>query len=727
MTRTTAPADPGDKGDDNDGKAKRKRPAPKRKARAAKRKRPAAKRRGRNYVAQRDLMAKRNREAAKSVRDIGELPAVERPDVREECRVNFRRFCEVYFPASFVLKWSPDHLKVIAKIERAVLLGGLFAVAMPRGSGKTTICQAAALWALLYGHRSFVALIGAELTSAGDNLHALRVELENNPELLRDFPEVCVPIRKLDGITQRRLLYKGRPVRMELTGTDIALPDMPGAPGSQGRVRVAGITGKIRGMNFKRSDGRNARPDLVIVDDPQTDESAKSLSQCQAREAIVSGAILGLAGPGRKIAGVMPCTVIRAGDMADRLLDPKIAPEWQGERCKMVYVWPIAEALWKRYANVREECLRDGRGIDDATAFYRTNQVAMDEGAVVGWPERFDPDEASALQNAYNLRLRDEVAFWSEYQNEPLPLNVGTETDPGPEVIAGKFNRRARGLCPIGVQHVTSFVDVQERLLYWAVVGWCPDFTGYVIDYGSFPGQGRPYFTYADARETLAHVLPVAGIEAQIYAGLEKLVDDLAARTFPREDGAGLKIERLVVDANYKSDTVYAYAAGSKYPALVVPSHGKYVGARSSPFAEYRKRPGDRVGHNWRMPNVQGRRAVRYLLFDTNYWKTFLVERFKVGLGGAGSLSLFGDNAAAHRMIAEHATAEFRTRTSGRGREVDEWSLRPGRPDNHLLDCLVGCCVAGSMQGVTLDGTMKSGADGRGRKVANVPDHLKRR
>ena len=31
--------------------------------------------------------------------------------------------------------------------------------------------------------------------------------------------------------------------------------------------------------------------------------------------------MLGLAGPGKKISGIMPCTVIRPGDMADRILD----------------------------------------------------------------------------------------------------------------------------------------------------------------------------------------------------------------------------------------------------------------------------------------------------------------------------------------------------------------------------------------------------------------------
>ena len=70
-----------------------------------------------------------------------------------------------------------------------------------------------------------------------------------------------------------------------------------------------------------------------------------------------------------------------------------------------------------------------------------------------------------------------------------------------------------------------------------------------------------------------------------------------------------------------------------------------------------------------------------------------------------GCLSLFGPSAQQHRMFAEHLTAEYRVRTEGRSRTVDEWKLRAGKPDNHWLDCLVGCAVAASIQGAVLFGT----------------------
>jgi len=135
-----------------------------------------------------------------------------------------------------------------------------------------------------------------------------------------------------------------------------------------------------------------------------------------------------------------------------------------------------------------------------------------------------------------------------------------------------------------------------------------------------------------------------------------------------------------------------------------MPSHGRFVGASSQPFSEYRRKPGDRVGHHWRIPGVQVQRAIRHVLYDTNYWKSFVYARLAVPMGDRGCLSLFGDKPQQHRLFAEHLTAEYRVRTEGRGRQVDEWKQRPGRGDNHWLDGLVGCAVAASIQGVALAG-----------------------
>ncbi len=305
-----------------------------------------------------------------------------------------------------------------------------------------------------------------------------------------------------------------------------------------------------------------------------------------------------------------------------------------------------------------------------------------------------------------NLRLQNEAAFFAEYQNEPLSVDATDEDELTVDQILAKLNRLPRGIVPLGCTQVTMFVDVQGQLLYYMVVAWEERFSGYVIDYGTFPDQHRAYFTLREAQPTLSQAFPHAGLEGAIYAGLEALLERQLTRDWQRDDGAALKIERCLIDANWghSTDVVYQYCRQSKHAAVVLPSHGRFVGASSHPFSEYKRRLGDRVGYNWRIPNVQGKRAIRHVLFDTNFWKSFVFARLAVAQGDPGALSLFGSQVEQHRLLAEHLTAEYRVRTQGRGRTVDEWKLRPQRFDNHWLDGLVGCAVAASMQGCTLMG-----------------------
>lgn len=662
-----------------------------------------------DYDAMKEQARSRNALLSLSGRDIGELPAVLNPDRKALAAGSFRYFCDAYFPLTFHLPWSPDHLKIIAKIEEAVLQGGLFALAMPRGSGKTTIAECACLWAMLFGHRDFVALIGASEAHAAEMLDSIKMELDGNDLLLDDFPEAVFPIQSLDGIANRCAgqLYQGERTHIAWTAKEIVLPTIAGSKASGAIIKVAGITGRIRGMKYKRADGKTVRPSLVVLDDPQTDESARSLSQCAQRESILAGAVLGLAGPGRKISGIMPCTVIRPDDMADRMLNRDQHPQWQGERTKMIYKFPSNDALWQQYAVIRADSLRHGQGILLATEFYRQHQADMDAGAVVAWPERFHPDELSAIQHAMNLKLQDEAAFMAEYQNQPLPEIKPDEDLLTADQIAAKTNGRERSDVPLACQHLTMFIDVQQNLLYGLIAAWEENFTGYVIDYFAYPDQQRPYFTLRDARYTLGMVSQQAGVEGAIYAGLQAVTECHLGRTFRRDDGAELRIGKCLIDANWgtSTDVVYQFCRQSSYASVITPSHGRFVGAASKPFSEYNKSPGEVLGLNWFIPNLNGKRSVRHVLFDTNYWKSFVQTRLKVALGDRGCVSLFGHQSEAHRLLAEHLTAEYRVRTQGRGRTVDEWKLRPERSDNHWLDCLVGCSVGASLLGVHLPET----------------------
>jgi len=635
-------------------------------------------------------------------RDIAPLPEVVKPERKAGAAGSFQRFCEAYFPQTFYLPWSGDHLKVIARIEQAVLHGGLFALAMPRGSGKSSLCERACIWAILYGHRRFVCLIGSDEGHAVNMLDTIKTELESNNLLLEDFPEAIHPVRCLEGIANRCAgqLCNGQRTYIEWTAKEIVLPTIPGSKASGAILKVAGITGRIRGMKHQTADGDSIRPDLVILDDPQTDESARSLSQCQARQSILAGAVLGLAGPGRKISGIMPCTVIKPGDMADRILDRDAHPEWNGERCKMVYSFPEDQKLWDRYAEIRAESLRNGGDGSEATEFYREHRQEMNQGAQVAWPERHNPDELSGIQHAMNLKARDEATFWAEYQNEPLADAQGETETLDADAVAGKVNGRRRGEVPVKCEHLTAYVDVQQKLLFYAVCAWQSDFTGYVIDYGTYPEQAMSYFRLREVERTLRRVHQGTGVEGAVYAGLEALTNELLGKEWPRDDGAVMRIGLCLVDQGWLTDVVHQFCRQSAHAALLMPARGHGITASQKPISEYDRKRGDRIGHHWWIPGVARRRALRHVEIDTNYWKSFVHERLATAMGDTGCLSIFGRKAVQHRLLADHLTAEYRVRTEGRGRTVDEWKLPAHKPDNHWFDCVVGCAAAASMQGV---------------------------
>lgn len=657
-----------------------------------------------------------NRAASAAGRDIGPIPSVEDPARKAACRLNFRLFAETYFPATFRLAWSDDHLRAIGKIEAAVLRGELYAFAMPRGSGKTSLVEVAALWAMLYGHRQFVAIIGADEAHAVTMLESIKVECETNERLLSDFPEAIFPIVALERIHQRAKGQHcgGAPTHIKWTTKEVQFPTISGSPASGAIVKVAGITGRIRGMSAKRAcDGRKVRPSVVLIDDPQTDESGNSPSQVAAREAILSGAILGLAGPDEKTAGLATVTVIAPDDLADRILDGQRHPEWQGERSKLVYQWPKNATLWERYAELRRHGQRSGAGVEEADAFYASNRDAMDDGAVVGWPARKKPGELSAIQHAYNLRIdRGEAAFMAEFQNEPL-ANAKTSEALTPKDVATCVVNVPAGQVPRGLDTITAFVDVQEKALYWAVVAWGHNLRGHLVAYGTYPDQGRPYFTLREAKRTLVDAAGGTSLEAAIYAGLEHVAAAILDREFAREtDDAVLRVGQVFVDANWAQTqgVVRDFARRSKWGPRVLPTHGRFVGASGQTISDKAPDKGERVGANWRTSTIQ---RQRHVLYDTNAWKSFLAERIRLP---AADPQAFTIHAGEHAMLCEQLASEVPVRVEARGRVVDEWRLIPGR-DNHFLDCAVGSAVAASYSGLSAVGLDANGGGVVPRKV----------
>lgn len=663
------------------------------------------------YERVKERQAKISRAVALSGRDIGDIPPISNQARRDECAASFRRFCEVYLSARFTLDWSADHLRTIARIEEAILSGGLFALAMPRGSGKTTLCEAAAMWATMTGRRRYVLVIGATSDAAKKILLSIKTELDTNDVIAADWPDVTHPIRSLEGIANRAKgqLCGGKQTRIVWGSGHIVFAQIQECAASQAIIEVAGLTGSIRGRKHKTGDGETVRPDFVILDDPQTDKSARSAPDTDKRKAIVNGAVLGLAGPDKRIAGVMPCTVIRRGDLADDMLDREKSPHWHGERFKMLYSLPTNQSLWDEYWDILRGELASGGDGATATEFYAANREAMDAGAVPGWLQRKLPNELSAIQHAMNLKLRAPAAFDAEYQNEPAD-EIDDVALLSVEEIAAKQYPAPRGVVPVRCDQITGFIDVQDDALFWLVAAWAPGFSGHILDYGVYPQITRNAFTLRDLAGLLERTYPGKGQEARWLAAIRDLSLHLTNKEWRREDGALLRVGKLLVDSAYgrSTDTVYE-AVRHVGSSVVGVSRGMFFGCSSTPMSDVKPKPGQTLGTHWRIDKVD-KRQLRCVTIDTNWWKSFVHARLSTPLGDRGSLTLYQSQPYLHQTLAEHLRAEFRTRTQNKtsGREVDEWRAKPERPDNHWLDCLVGCAVAASMLGVSVEGTRQS-------------------
>lgn len=552
-----------------------------------------------------DRRRRHERRKSSEAAEIGDLPPVKHPDRREACRQSLHLALVTYFPHSTGADpFSADHVSVIDRIQKSLWHGGRFCNAVYRGFAKTTITENSALLAGLYGWREFIPIISADKMMAKNLIASITQELCENELLLEDFPEVCLPFRLLDGKSQRAAsqTHHGELTHITMTGETLVFPTIwldsakTECTLSSGVIlRAKGLLGAARGMKYKRADGQNVRPDFALLDDIQTDESAHSPKQVEKRLGLIRKSVLKSAGHKKSIACVVNATVIAHEDVVDQLLDPERNPAWDGVRIKMVKQWAEAhETLWlEQYAKIRRNFDRDvpgdqQRAARTATEFYAQHREAMDAGCVVSWQYCYDPEtELSAIQHAYNLLIDDPPdVFESECQNEPSRQTAGGLLPLDPAVVSRRVSGYPRGEVPDSAAHLTGFVDVHDDVLYWAVVAWQPDFTGWVVDYGTWPDQRRSYFTKRQATKTLRRKYQGIGREGAILRGLEEITAQLCGGDWHRTDGSRLRLSKLLIDSGWAVEEVAQTCRTSVHAALLQPSRGVGVRASDTPISE---------------------------------------------------------------------------------------------------------------------------------------------
>jgi len=624
-----------------------------------------------------DVARRRSRRA--TARDVAIAPVAD-PARRERCRLDLRAFCELYLPDLFTLAWSPDHLTIIARLADCILYGRRYCLAAARGTGKSTLVIAACLWAILYGHRSFVVILGATHEDSKARLESIRLLIETCDAIHADFPGPCSCVRALEGAWNRSnaQTVAGERTHIKWGGTFLSVfPMIDGEPSSGAVVATRSMDSSIRGIQHTKPDGTIIRPDLVLLDDPQTPEQAASEFQVNKLENRIKGDVLNLAGPNVSLAAFMLITVIAEDDIAMRFLDHQRHPTWRGQRFQLIYKPPTNQGLWERYDVIRQTSL-DKHGDERLAAeFYAAHREAMDEGAEVAWTERYRPErgEISAVQFAMNeLFDLGPAVFRAEYQNEPPPREDLAALVLDAYRVETKSSGLARGAVPENALSLVSGWDVGKFGIYWIVAAVGPHRVVSIIDYG------MQEIDAPTGRIDPADMARTQALEIAILNGCRRLHDKFTADPYVcPATGEAHEVDLTLIDAGYQAVAVHKFC--SEDPARLGAVRGCGTARHQPNFYIPRKTLITHDGNLYLKPDASGRR-VHYANVDV--YKEQVQGGFILEPDAPGSLALFEpEHRRTHHSIARHITAEIQT-------EVDpgvfKWTKARGRPDNHWLD-----------------------------------------
>lgn len=675
--------------------------------------------------------SERARKAEVSRADYSEVSEIGRPRLnvrqivegyrlRKLCENDLELFNVLAFPNSTGLKPFGDVQKQsIAHDQSIIENGGRIVKAEPRAYGKTVRGSNAALWAVLYGKRRMVPVFSASMDKSKTQImEGWKTELTQNDVLYWMFPNLLWPLRCLEDKPQRckSQMMLGRPTRTTWTSDRIVFPDVPGETGS-GALLVALPLKSARGANHKMQDGTVLRPDLLIFDDVQKDEDADNPNTIRKREDEIEHIALMLGGHSQTISAIMNCTVRKPDDLSEIYLKKH---GWRRVRYKMLTKRAVREKeLWLGpYADIlkaydAESADDQRRAQKEALEFYKDHFDEMNEGAEVSWDWCYawadeDPIEISAIQHAYNFLIdRGEPVFASECQNEPI-IDTGGLNILRPETMRKKQSGYARNVVPKECTTITAFVDVHDNIHYYNIWAWEPRFTGFLIDYGTFPDQRRREFNHEMLHLPLKELFPYGDIMATVTAGLEVLMHGSAQygchglmhREWIRTDGVPLRIKLCGVDANgAERDAIMKFIRQSPFSSLMYPSFGKYIGASSPPMSTWKQYNKKSNGPEW-VPTKDCPGDPIGVKFDTNWWKTNFHKAMSLPNGNQGASYLYKvENSAMHRMLSEHWYAERPKEVICGGRTVYEFPSK-FKGDNHYFDCAVGARVAASKAGI---------------------------
>lgn len=605
----------------------------------------------------REMAVRRSREKNDSVKEIGPLPKVVNPSRKRRCRKSLLDFMLTYGGEKageefvFVQPFCDEQLYMIRTLEDVLQHGGEVPLCIFRGGCKTTFCEWGLLWASLYGFQKFGLIVAASCGMARKIIANIKRMIQHNSLIQNDFPEACYPILRLEKIAQRAnaQMLDGEYTEIVWSTDTIRFPKVKNAPSSQAIIYGVGAESSFRGLRVGKQ-----RPTVVLIDDPQTNESAHSVTQTESRWENITTSMKGLAGPGVDLAMIATITVIQKGDLAEKILE-----RWNGKRFGILRSMPKNMDAWEEYNEMQVRTYREVtsrmKRREIVNEYYREHQEILDEGAEAAWKTNFTKSEVSAIQHAMELYFFDKKAFWSEYMNQPPDNDKDSEnlTIQGLETKIRKD--LPKGIVPLDAEKITAGIDIQKDCLYWLVAAWSDDFSGHVLDYGRFPKGGKK----------MENVYPGCGFEEQVSLCLSELGQMLEVTTYRREGGEALTIDKIIVDANWgKVSTQVKKVCKTFRKDYLEPCFGWGFGPERRFFAQ-KKRVGEIRGPEWTKKMLELKGIVRSVTYNTNWWKSFVRSRIQAGLYAKSTLSFYAGDYVTHQKLFQHILGETSSKLTG--------------------------------------------------------------
>lgn len=324
-----------------------------------------------------------DKEYQKNVNQESDSEASKYLKIKEECRYDFEKFCRTFLGEQFSSTWSTFHYDLVKALEDIIFNHKDEETknvrAAPRGHAKSTFVSFAfPLWCICYGYKQTIIVISCSADMARLFLTRIREELEFNELIIKVFG-------KLQGSSK----WNNSEI---LTSTGVYCVGK-------------GAGQQMRGLNFK------SRPDLVIIDDLESEESVATETQRATLDKWFSSAVMKMGSPNCDFFFIG--TVLSYDSLLYKLLTLPTYSMWQRKIYRAVIKFSES-TLWLEWEEKMTD-LSDPDPYNTAKEFYLKHKKEMLKGTKVLW----ESQRENMYLHLMETRLQDEEAFNSEFQNDP--------------------------------------------------------------------------------------------------------------------------------------------------------------------------------------------------------------------------------------------------------------------------------------------------------------------